>query len=102
MGDSHAVFGGELSGHFYYRDNFYADSGMITLVHILNILSKADRPISELIKPLRRYAASGEINFRIEDKNLAMQQLAQIQRRPDRRSRRHNGAVPRLVVQLPP
>jgi phosphomannomutase len=76
MRDSHAVFGGELSGHFYYRDNFYADSGMITLVHILNILSKADRPISELIKPLRRYAASGEINFRIEDKNLAMQQLA--------------------------
>ena len=53
--DSHAVFGGELSGHFYYRDNFYADSGMITLVHMLNILGAADTPVSELIAPLQRY-----------------------------------------------
>ena len=101
MRDSHAVFGGELSGHFYYRDNFYADSGMITLVHILNILSKADRPISELIKPLRRYAASGEINFRIEDKNLAMQQRANTAAARSTISTAA-GAVPRLVVQLRP
>ena len=73
--DSHAVFGGELSGHFYYRDNYYADSGMITLVHILNILSEADKPLSELIKPLRRYAGSGEINFEVEDKIGAMERL---------------------------
>ncbi len=76
MRDSHAVFGGELSGHFYYRDNYYADSGMITLVHILNILSETDQPLSELIRPLRRYATSGELNFEIEDKAAAMQQLA--------------------------
>jgi phosphomannomutase len=74
--DSHAVFGGELSGHFYYRDNFYADSGMITLVHILNILSETEAPLSELIRPLRRYAGSGEINFEVKDKEGAMQQLA--------------------------
>ncbi len=73
--DSHAVFGGELSGHFYYRDNYYADSGMITLVHILNILSESDKPLSELIKPLKRYASSGEINFEIEDKIGAMERL---------------------------
>ena len=73
--DSHAVFGGELSGHFYYRDNYYADSGMITLVHVLNILSESDEPLSELIKPLRRYAGSGEINFEVEDKIGAMERL---------------------------
>jgi len=74
--DSHAVFGGELSGHFYYRDNYYADSGMITLVHMLNILGGADRPASELIKPLKRYFSSGENNFKVEDKQGMMRELA--------------------------
>jgi len=74
--DSHAVFGGELSGHFYYRDNYCADSGMITLVHILNIVAQAKRPISELIEPLRRYHSSGEINFEVEDKQTRMEELA--------------------------
>ena len=74
--DSRAVFGGELSGHFYYRDNYWADSGLITLVHLLNILSDAKVPISELIKPLRRYHSSGEINFQVEDKKAKMNVLA--------------------------
>jgi len=74
--DSHAVFGGELSGHFYYRDNFYADSAAITLVHVINIVSAADVPISELIKPLRRYHSSGEINFEVDDKQAKMDELA--------------------------
>ena len=73
--DSHACFGGELSGHFYYRDNFYADSGMITLVHMLNILGATDTPASKLIAPLQRYASSGEVNFEVEDKNAVMQEL---------------------------
>lgn len=73
--DSHGVFGGELSGHFYYRDNFYADSGMITLVHVLNIVSKANKPVSELIKPLRRYSNSGEMNFKVSDKQTKMTEL---------------------------
>ena len=73
--DSHAVFGGELSGHFYYRDNFYADSAMITLVHIINILSEANVPISELISPLRRYSSSGEINFEVENKQTKMDEM---------------------------
>jgi len=75
--DSHSIFGGELSGHFYYRDNFYADSGMITLVHVINIVSDADDvPISELILPLRRYHSSGEINFTVENKQAKMDELA--------------------------
>jgi phosphomannomutase len=76
MRDSHAVFGGELSGHFYYRDNYYADSAMITLVHVMNIVSKTDVPISELIKPMRRYYSSGEINFEVEDKQTKMNEFA--------------------------
>jgi phosphomannomutase len=74
--DSHAVFGGELSGHFYYRDNFYADSGMITLVHLLNVLSRTDEPLSRLVAPLRRYIASGEINFEVDDKAEMMKGLS--------------------------
>jgi len=74
--DSHGVFGGELSGHFYYRDNFYADSAMITLVHVLNILTEADKPVSELIAPLKRYASSGEVNFEVDDKEAMMELLA--------------------------
>jgi len=74
--DSHSIFGGELSGHFYYRDNFYADSGMITLVHAINIISEANAPISELINPLRRYFSSGELNFTVENKQAKMDELA--------------------------
>jgi len=74
--DSHSVFGGELSGHFYYRDNFYADSGMITLVHVINIVSQANVPISELVSPLRRYHSSGEINFEVENKQAKMDEFA--------------------------
>jgi phosphomannomutase len=74
--DSHAVFGGELSGHFYYRDNYYTDSGMITLVHVINIVSKAKVPISELIGPLRRYNSSGEMNFEVDDKQTKMDEFA--------------------------
>jgi len=76
MRDSHAVFGGELSGHFYYRDNFYVESAVITLMHVLNIVSEAEVPISELIQPLRRYSSSGEINFEVEDKQTKMDELA--------------------------
>ncbi|HPS54051.1 MAG TPA: phosphomannomutase/phosphoglucomutase [Sedimentisphaerales bacterium] len=76
--DSHAIFGGELSGHFYYRDNFSADSGMITLTHVLNIVSAANKPVSELIAPLRRYFSSGEVNFKVEDKQAKMKELAKI------------------------
>jgi len=75
MRDTHAIFGGELSGHFYYEENFYADSAVITLVHVLNVINEKDKPMSELIKPLRRHCTSGEINFRVEDKEVKMEEL---------------------------
>ena len=70
-------FGGELSGHFYYRDNFFADSGMITLVHLLNILTAGDQPLSELVQPLQRFASSGETSFEIEDKEAMIEELTE-------------------------
>jgi phosphomannomutase len=76
MRDSHAIFGGELSGHFYYRDNFCTDSALITLVHLLNIVSEAKMPLSEMIRPLKRYHSSGEINFQVEDKQAKMDELS--------------------------
>jgi len=75
--DTKAIFGGELSGHFYYRDNYFADSGMITLVHILNILSDHNAPLSELVKPLQRYYCSGENNFEVEDKAAMLAMMAE-------------------------
>lgn len=76
--DSHAVFGGELSGHFYYRDNYYADSGLITLTHVLNVVSSTDATVSEMIKPLRRYYCTGEVNFEVEDKQTKIKEFAKI------------------------
>ena len=78
MRDSHAIFGGALSGHFYYRDNYYADSGVITLVHVLNIVSEAGVVLSELIKPLRRYYRSGEKNFEVDDKQIKMNEFSRM------------------------
>jgi phosphomannomutase len=76
MRDSHAVFGGELSGHFYYSDNYYTDSAMITLIHVINIVSKAGVPISELIKPLKKYFCTGELNYEVEDKQAKINEIA--------------------------
>jgi phosphomannomutase len=75
MRDTHAVFGGEVSGHFYYADNFCADSAAITMVHILNLICERATKVSELVAPLRRYANSGEINFHVEDKEGKMDEL---------------------------
>jgi phosphomannomutase len=76
MRDSHAVFGVELSGHFYYSDNYYNDSALITLVHVMNIVSQAGVPISHLVKPLKRYSCSGELNFEIEDSQAKIKEIA--------------------------
>lgn len=73
--DHQAVFGGELSGHFYFRDNFYADSGAIIFAQVLSLLAESGKKLSELVKPMARYAQSGEINFTNEEKDLALQAL---------------------------
>ena len=73
--ESNGVFGGELSGHFYFRDNFFADSGAICFAVILSALGQSTEPISSMIAPFRKYPQSGEINFKVEDKLGAMQTL---------------------------
>lgn len=70
-----AVFGGELSGHFYFRKNFNADSGAIAMATFLSVLADSKKPMSKLIKPLARYFQSGEINFEIEEKDEALEQV---------------------------
>jgi phosphomannomutase len=67
MAETGAIFGGEHSGHYYYRDNFRADSGIITAMLVLEMMSVTGKPLSELIAPYRRYADSGEINTRVAD-----------------------------------
>lgn len=76
MAETKAVFGGELSGHFYFRDNFYADSGAVAFARLLSVLSEQLKPISELVAPLTRYSQSGEINFQVEDKEAKIRELA--------------------------
>jgi phosphomannomutase len=63
-----AIFAGELSGHFYFRfsPTLVADDGVAAFIAVLDLLGSADRPLSELVAPLRRYAASGEINRRVD------------------------------------
>ncbi len=75
LAETGAVFGGELSGHFYFRDNFNADSGVIAMAVVLSILSRSGKSMSELIAPIARFAQSGEINFEIEDKDAALKAL---------------------------
>ncbi|MFT5049806.1 MAG: phosphomannomutase [Chlamydiales bacterium] len=78
MRERGAVFAGELSGHFYFKENFTCDSGVIAMVSALNLVTSEDnraRPVSELVEALRRYHATGEINFRVEDTAAAIAQL---------------------------
>lgn len=75
MRDSRSIFGGEQSGHFFYRDNFYADSGLITLAHMINVISSSGVPLSELTAPLKRYHSSGEMKFEVEDKQGKMEEF---------------------------
>jgi phosphomannomutase len=76
MAETGAVFGGEHSGHYYFRDNFRADSGLIAAVVVLEQLSLAGRPLSEVLAPFRRYSASGEINSRVDDQAGRIEDLA--------------------------
>ena len=68
MRDENAVFGGEVSGHFYFRDNWFADNGMIPALLVLEMLGRDGQALSELLAPLRaRYHISGEINSKVAD-----------------------------------
>jgi phosphomannomutase len=72
MAETGAVFGGEHSGHFYFRDFWRADSGMLAALHTLAALGGADEPLSALLARFSRYVASGEINSEVEDQDGRM------------------------------
>jgi phosphomannomutase len=77
MAETKAVFGGELSGHLYFRDNFFADSAAVAFACVLSVVSAQDKPLGELMKKFYKYAHSGEINFRVEDKDAKIRELAE-------------------------
>ncbi len=76
MAETGAAFGGEHSGHYYFRDNYRADSGIIAALVVLEVLSEAGVALSELRKPYERYAASGEINTEVTDPLAAIEAVA--------------------------
>ena len=78
LAETRGVFGGELSGHFYFRDNFNADSGAIAFARLLSVLSRHNGPLSTLIDPLKRYSQTGEVNFQVEDKDGKIRELADL------------------------
>lgn len=75
MAETEAVFGGEHSGHYYFADNYRADSGMLAMLVMLRVISEAGRPLSELRDDVERYPASGEINYRVDDQQRATDRI---------------------------
>ena len=67
MAETGAVFGGEHSGHFYFKDFWCADSGMLAALHAIAALGESASPLSKILKPYQRYFASGEINSKVND-----------------------------------
>ena len=77
MREENAVFGGEVTGHYYFRDNFYADNGFIPALLVLELMSARGRTLRELLAPYRgRYFISGEINTALEDRERVAAKLA--------------------------
>jgi phosphomannomutase len=76
MAETGAVFGGEHSAHYYFRDNYRADSGLIASLIVLEQLSVTGKPLSELLAPLDRWAASGEINSKVDDTAAVIERIA--------------------------
>jgi phosphomannomutase len=78
MRDEGAIFGGEVSGHFYFRENWFADNGMIPAVLMLELVSRSGKKLSELLAPIRsRYFISGEINSKVQDVEAAVKRIEQ-------------------------
>ncbi len=77
MAETGAIFAGEHSGHYYFRDNYRADSGLIAAMIVLEIISLQDQPLSEVVEPFKKYFDSGEINSRVEDIPAKLEQIVQ-------------------------
>lgn len=77
MAETGAVFGGEHSGHYYFKDNFRADSGMLAMLVLLQVLSESGQKLSELRTGVEPYVASGEINLRVDDRDATIEKVAE-------------------------
>ena len=75
MAETDAIFGGEHSGHFYFRDFWRADSGMLAALHALAALAETDGTLSELLGEYERYVVSGEINSEVDDQQAVMTEI---------------------------
>ena len=75
MRENNAAFGGEHSGHFYFRDNYFADSGIIAMLTVAELVARQDGPLSELLSPIDPYVRSGEINSEVEDQEAVMEKV---------------------------
>lgn len=75
MREHDAVFAGELSGHYYFRENFTAESQGLAFVSLANLICKSGKPLSELVAPLRKYYASGEINSKVADPAVILAEI---------------------------
>src|SRR3954466_5259138 len=82
MRETNGIFGGEVTGHYYFRDNFYADNGFIPALLILELMSRKKQSLQELVAPLReKYFISGEINTRVSDMKKLQEKIDSIQAR---------------------
>jgi phosphomannomutase len=75
MREQDAIFGGEHSGHFYFRDHYFADSGLIALLVVLELISREGKPVSQLLRPIDTRSRSGEINSHVDDIPAKLAQL---------------------------
>jgi len=81
MREENAIFGGEVTGHYYFRDNFYADNGFIPALMILELMSKKGQSLRDLLKPLReKYFISGEINTKVASMDVANKKIEELKR----------------------
>jgi len=77
MRETNAIFAGELSGHFYFRDIHYTDNAEMAMLSVLTLISKTGKKLSELAAPFRTYFPTGEINFEVEDKDAKIKAIAE-------------------------
>jgi phosphomannomutase len=75
MRSNNAAFGGEHSGHFYFRDNYFADSGIVAMLTVAELIGRQQDPLSELLAPIDPYVRSGEINSEVEDQTATLEKL---------------------------
>jgi phosphomannomutase len=75
MRDHNALFAGELSGHYYFRDNYFTESSAMAVLYVANVITHKNKALSELVKPIQRYSASGEINSEVHNPTAVLEAI---------------------------